>query len=104
MTANLGRNPLFAAIAAQADDTPRVRSNGEAPDASLTVRRPLKPTARASTKLIAGHFDPEVSRQLRHIAVEEDTTVQTLLGEAIDLLFVKKGKAKIAELMQRSPE
>lgn len=60
------------------------------------VRRP----GRAGTRLIGGHFPPEVARQLRMLAAEEDTTVQALLEEAIDLLFVKKGKAAIlARLM-----
>jgi hypothetical protein len=30
------------------------------------------------------------------LAAEEDTTVQALLEEAIDLLFVKKGRGKIS--------
>ncbi|MGQ3671271.1 ribbon-helix-helix domain-containing protein [Xanthobacter sp. TB0136] len=56
------------------------------------VRRP----GRTGTRLIGGHFPPEVARQLRMLAAEDDTTVQALLEEAIDLLFVKKGKAAIA--------
>ncbi len=56
------------------------------------VRRP----GRTGTRLIGGHFPPEVARQLRMLAAEEDTTVQALLEEAIDLLFVKKGKAAIS--------
>jgi hypothetical protein len=36
-------------------------------------------------------ISPEVSTQLRIIAAEEGTTVQSLLGEALDDLFVKKG-------------
>ncbi len=56
------------------------------------ARRP----GRAGTRLIGGHFPPEVARQLRMLAAEEDTTVQSLLEEAIDLLFVKKGKSAIA--------
>ena len=51
---------------------------------------------RSGTKLIGGHFDPAVARQLRLIAAEEDTTIQALLAEALDLLFVKKGKARVA--------
>lgn len=63
-----------------------------APSVSEKVRRP----GRAGTRLIGGHFPPEVARQLRMLAAEEDTTVQALLEEAIDLLFVKKGKAAIS--------
>lgn len=50
---------------------------------------------RAATKLIGGHFAPEYSTQLRIIAAEEDTTLQNLLTEALNDLFVKKGKARI---------
>ncbi len=55
-------------------------------------------TARATTKLIGGHFPPAVAQQLRLIAVEEDATIQSLLAEALDDLFTKKGKARIASL------
>lgn len=54
--------------------------------------------SRKGTKLVAGHFDPKVARQLRIIAAEEDTTVQALLEEALDLLFVKKGRAHIKDI------
>jgi len=55
-------------------------------------------SSRVGTKLVAGHFDPRIARQLRMIAAEEDTTVQSLLEEALDLLFVKKGKARLDEI------
>lgn len=51
--------------------------------------------SRQGTKLIGGHFSPEVSTQLRLLAAEEGTTVQKLLGEALDDLFVKKGRSRI---------
>ena len=51
---------------------------------------------RAGTKLIGGHFPPEVSTQLRILAAEENTTIQALLAEALDDLFVKKGKKRIS--------
>lgn len=51
--------------------------------------------SRQGTKLIGGHFSPEVSTQLRILAAEEGTTVQKLLGEALDDLFVKKGRSRI---------
>lgn len=53
-------------------------------------------SGRQGTKLIGGHFAPEVSTQLRIIAAEEGTTVQNLLAEALDDLFVKKGKGRVA--------
>jgi hypothetical protein len=54
--------------------------------------------SRTGTKLVAGHFEPKVARQLRIIAAEEDTTIQALLEEALDLLFVKKGRAHIKDI------
>ena len=51
--------------------------------------------SRRNTRLIGGHFRPEVARQLRMLAAEEDTTIQALLAEAIDLLLTKKAKSRI---------
>lgn len=53
---------------------------------------------RAATKLIGGHFAPEVSMQLRMIAAEENTTIQNLLAEALDDLFVKKNKKRMSSV------
>lgn len=52
--------------------------------------------SREGRKLIAGHFDPKVAKQLKLIAAEDDTTVQALLEEALNLLFVKKGRGVVA--------
>jgi hypothetical protein len=51
--------------------------------------------SRRGTKLIGGHFPPEVSTQLRILAAEGETTVQSLLAEALDDLFVKKGRNRV---------
>jgi hypothetical protein len=59
--------------------------------AEMAVRRP----SRQGKRLIAGHFDPKVAKQLRLLAAEEDTSIQALLEEALDLLFVKKGRGSI---------
>ena len=40
-------------------------------------------------KVIAGHFDPAVSKQLKLLALEQDTNLQELLAEAINDLFDK---------------
>ena len=51
--------------------------------------------SRVGKRLIAGHFDAHVAKQLRILAAEEETTIQALLGEALDLLFVKKGRGRV---------
>ena len=48
-------------------------------------------SSRAGKKLIAGHFDPEVHRQLKQLSVNADTSIQDLLGEALNDLFQKHG-------------
>jgi len=46
-------------------------------------------SSRAGKKLIAGHFDPDVHRQLKQLSVNADTTIQDLLAEALNDLFQK---------------
>lgn len=69
----------------------------EAPEADAAPAKFYRPS-RDNRRFIGGHFEPAVGKQLRLIAVEDDTTVQALLEEALDLLFVKKGRQKIADL------
>ena len=69
--------------------------------AGKTEARPIEHTAlketapktsgssRAGKKLIAGHFDPAIHRQLKQLSVNADTSIQALLAEALDDLFQK---------------
>jgi hypothetical protein len=52
--------------------------------------------ARAKTQLVGAHLSPDVGKQLRMIAAEEDTDVKSLLIEAINLLFKTRNKPLIA--------
>jgi len=76
---------------AKVSDTPATPTPIVAPSLARSAQ-----AGRQGTKLIGGHFAPEVSTQLRILAAEEGTTVQSLLGEALDDLFVKKGKGRVA--------
>lgn len=73
--------------------TPKAPARGEAPR-EKSYDRP----SRRNTRLIGGHFQPEVARQLRMLAAEEDTTIQALLAEAIDLLLTKKAKNRVGDV------
>jgi hypothetical protein len=53
--------------------------------------------ARVGKRLIGGHFDKTVSRQLRELAAREDSTVQALLAEALNMLFGARELPQIAE-------
>ena len=59
------------------------------------------PATRAQTrqgkKAVSAYFSPEVSRGLNMLAAEQGTTLQALLGEAIDLLMRQHGKHPFGE-------
>lgn len=52
--------------------------------------------SRRGKKNISGYFAPEVHRQLRIIAAEEDKNLQEILGDALNIFFKHKGKPPIA--------
>mgnify|MGYP001059585767 FL=1 len=71
----------------------------EAVELVSSEAKPPSPHARPSrksTKHVGGYFDPAVSKQLREIALAEDSSVQALLAEAIDMIFQSRRKPMIA--------
>ncbi len=52
--------------------------------------------SRAGKKPITGFFDPEVSRQIKKVALDKDKTMQELLKEALNDLFRKYDLPPIA--------
>ena len=66
-----------------------------APATSQPVREKLA-ASRRGKKNISGYFAPEVHRQLRIIAAEEDKNLQEILGDALNAFFKHKGKPPIA--------
>ena len=69
-----------------------------APNSATIATKGTRTTApaREGKKAVVGYFDPSVSRQLREIALAEGKTLQGLLREALNDLFVKRGKSTIA--------
>jgi hypothetical protein len=63
--------------------------------ATVTAIRAGTPS-RIGKKTVAAHFDPAVSRQLKQLGLDRDTSTQALLREAINDLFTKYGKPPIA--------
>lgn len=61
----------------------------EVPEAKAS--RSSRTPGRIGKKAIVGHFSPALSRRLGQIAWDNETTIQALLGEAIDLLLAKHG-------------
>jgi hypothetical protein len=53
--------------------------------------------ARLGKRAIVGYFSPELSRTLNGLANDRDTTLQAILGEAIDLWLRENGKHPFGE-------
>lgn len=70
-------------------------SNSE--PAAVSGKKSHDRPSRESTKHIGGYYDPAVSKQLRSIALDEDSSVQQLLAEAMDMLFHSRKKPTIAQ-------
>jgi hypothetical protein len=62
---------------------------------------PSRPSTRAKARVgkraLVGYFSPELSRTLNMMATERDTTLQAILGEAIDLWLRENGKHPFGE-------
>jgi hypothetical protein len=64
--------------------------------ATVTAAIRASTPSRIGKKTVAAHFDPAVSRQLKQLGLDRDTSTQALLREAINDLFAKYGKPPIA--------
>ena len=73
-------------------ETPSHEAASDAANSANPHERP----SRKGTKHVGGHFPPEVSKQLRKIALDEDSSVQKLLAEAIDMVFHSRKLPTIA--------
>ena len=54
--------------------------------------------SRKGKTLIGAHFDPAIKRQLKTIAVQEDTSIQALLEEAINNLICNRETVSIRKI------
>lgn len=58
----------------------------------LPINAPRVPKVRRGKKIIAGYFPPELQKAVRLLAVEQDSTVEAMLGEALNMLLRHYGK------------
>jgi hypothetical protein len=101
----MSKRPNLAEITAVAGST---RRQGAAPAAAQPVQEeegrgaaPAKAKPRAGMRQVAAHFPEEVSWQLRELSVEQRTSVQEILGEALNDLFQKYGKPELVPSRRR---
>ncbi len=69
----------------------------EAVDVETTPKlTAMVPPSRQGKKMISGHFDKDVHRQLKMLALEKETSIQDLLSQALNALFERNDKPPIA--------
>ncbi|SEN85186.1 hypothetical protein SAMN05192583_3708 [Sphingomonas gellani] len=90
----------FGAMKQQRAERARVPEASAPPsgsDESAPAPAPTRAAARQGKKAVSAYFSSEVSRGLNVLAAENETTLQALLGEAIDLLMRQYGKHPFGE-------
>lgn len=80
------------------------RTASNSPTSSVEIQREVSPDSlptrrnpREGKKAVVGYFSPAVSRALHQLALDTDSNIQALLGEAIDDLMRKHGKHPFGE-------
>lgn len=95
----MAKRPSLTAALQEASGKPQhepQHESGQLPEATELAPASSVPPSRQGKKAITGHFDPAVSKQLKQIALDRGTTVQALLAEAMNDLFVKYKRNPIA--------
>ena len=86
--------------AAHPSSTPQINSQSVKPElkveAQTAPQKTKKPPSRQGLKTVCVHVDPEVQKVLRYLALDEDSTVQALMIEALNMLLSSRGKPPIA--------
>ena len=60
-------------------------------------RKSTRAKARENKRAVVGYYSPELQRTLNIMATERDTTLQAILGEAIDLWLREQGRHPFGE-------
>ena len=64
--------------------------------APAKAEKSKRPPSRQGLKTVCVHVDPAVQKELRYLALDEDTTVQALMVEALNMLMNSRGKPPLA--------
>ena len=80
----------------QAADSKAVMGDNSTLEAGTGTDKGYVSPSRRGKKAVSGHFDPAVQKQLNQMALDEESSVQELLREALNDLFAKRGKPTIA--------
>ena len=94
----LKKNSLAAALKGSTGTSSPTSAPANILPAAPAVADDGRTPSRIGKVQIAAFFDPEVSEQLKIMAVLERSTMQLLLAEALNDLFIKRGKPAIADV------
>jgi hypothetical protein len=86
------RMPSAPMARAEATTTATRRAPKKTPSITQLTQAP----SRHGKKALIGYFEPGVSKQLKQLALDRDTTTQELLREALNDFFQKNSKPAIA--------
>ena len=81
----------------KADREPPATATPAQDPAAELPRKSTRAKARENKRAVVGYFSPELQRTLNIMATERDTTLQAILGEAIDLWLREQGKHPFGE-------
>jgi hypothetical protein len=81
------RGSLFAR-----DQEPQPRREAPPP----TPRNTSRPPSREGKNAVTFYVTPEAAKQLKRLMVDEESSVQALMVEALNDLFTKRGLGRIA--------
>jgi len=81
----------------KADREPPKKLEDTVEIAAEAPRRSTRAKARENKRAVVGYYSPELQRTLNIMATERDTTLQAILGEAIDLWLREQGKHPFGE-------
>ena len=81
----------------KAERQPASREIAETSEPGMKVVASTRAKAREGKRAVGGYYSPELARTLNVMASERDTTVQAILGEAIDLWLRENGKHPFGE-------
>jgi hypothetical protein len=81
----------FGGLSTKLSDTKAAAEAMPVESAELSAQKPRRP-AREGKKFLGGWYSKDLSREVAQLALDNDTTVQALVGEAIDLLLRQYGK------------
>lgn len=87
------RPSLFGTAAAK---QPPAVTVSEEPLPAGEIAGGARPPSRAGKRVLSTYITPESWKQLRALAIEEETTTQALGVEALNMLFAARGKNRIA--------